>query len=77
MMNDDYFYGEIPSRIYNRQLEATNYLFFTRPKEMRNHSIPGSSEAKWGECTKIKLFLPLFDPQSQMNTEYVLRPFSQ
>ena len=65
-----YFYTERPENIHPRQQEVAEYLFLRRPKEMHFQDPSGRTEAKWSDCTKRNLFVPLLDPKNEMNTLY-------
>ena len=72
MIPAECFYDERPSDVHARQEEAIRYLLKSRPKEMHFHSLSGRTEAAWADCTKDKVFLPLLDPQEEMNKLYDL-----
>ena len=70
-IQDLFFYDERPSTVHSCQAEVVEYLFLKRPRAMHFQSDPtGKTESKWSECTKQGVFLPLFDPRSEMNTMY-------
>src|SRR5271168_2990 len=75
-MSDSYFYptGERPLTVHPRQADVVEYIFERRPREMHFQADPsGKTESKWAACTKQSVFLPLFDPRSEMNTMYQSR----
>ena len=69
-MSDKYFYDGIPRYLEESQVAAIDYLFFERIGDMWLDSTPGTTDANWAECTKTKLFLPLFDPSGKMKKLY-------
>ena len=73
-VEDEYFYEQKPEYFHSRQEEAINYLFVTRPQEMHFDSINGGTESMWEKCTNNLLFLPLFDPNSEMRVLYYIPP---
>ena len=72
-MDAAYFYAERPENVHPRQEEVAEYLFLHRPKEMHFQDPSGRTEAKWSDCTKHNLFLPLLDPKNEMNTLYSIQ----
>jgi hypothetical protein len=69
-VSDKYFYDEIPPYLEKSQVAAIDHLFFETIEEMFLDSTPGTTDANWAECTKTKLFLPLFDPSGNMKKLY-------
>jgi hypothetical protein len=70
-VRDSFFYTERPPSVHPRQVEVVEYLFLKRPRDMRFMGDPaGEMESKWSECTKRSVFLPLFDPRSEMYRMY-------
>ena len=45
-------------------------MFFDRVDDMFIDGTSGTTEANWSECTKTKLFMPLFDPSEKMKKLY-------
>ena len=74
-LDSSYFYTERPEHIHPRQQEVAEYLFLHRPKEMHFQDPSGRTEAKWSDCTKHNLFVPLLDPNNEMNTLYAVPIF--